>query len=166
MRSNHPEEEKLSLYVDGLLDREQLNQIKAHLELCNQCKQMVEDLKGVGSFLRETLKMDPDHILNRSIWPLIEERLPQRKGIRGIIWDWIRPIFTPKVVGSLSAAVIVLLLFSFPYLYDIWKGERGEVESDIVIERVEVEGGPVMIFKTERNLTVIWLMEGEIHEES
>ncbi len=167
MRKNHPEEEKLSLYIDGLLSGGELNLVERHLISCLDCQKEVEALKGIRSFIRETLKGDPDYSLNRSIWPLIEERLPKKKGLGDLILDWIRPVFAPRIVGSFTVAAILLLLFSFPYLYGIWKEKRpAEHDADILIEKVEVEGGPVMIFKTERKLTVIWLMEGDVHEES
>ncbi len=167
MKKSHPEEEKLSLYIDGALSGDELDLIERHLTSCSDCQREVEALKGISSFIMKTLKDDPDYSLTRSLWPLIEERLPEKRGLSDLIMDWIRPVFITRIIGSFTVAALLLLLFSFPYLYGIWKEKRlAEHDADILIERVEVEGGPVMIFKTERKLTVIWLIEGDVHEES
>ncbi|WHY01371.1 DUF4179 domain-containing protein [Neobacillus sp. DY30] len=53
---NCPTIDRLSQYVDNLLTEQELVDISAHLESCNDCKHMVEELYEEQKFLIETLQ--------------------------------------------------------------------------------------------------------------
>ena len=98
----HPNDLTLSEYVDRTLGRDEHAVVARHLETCEVCRQLVDDLREIT---RAAAALDPIVPPNR-VWTRIEQEIrrdPARKSTRGgipLTWTWLA-----------AAAVLVLAVF-------------------------------------------------------
>jgi len=104
----HPNELTLSEYVDRTLGRDEHAQVARHLETCEACRQLVDDLREIT---RAAAALDPA-IPPARVWTRIEKEIrserprPAEGGRRGkaqafaASWTWLA-----------AAAVLVLAVF-------------------------------------------------------
>ncbi|REE94346.1 putative zinc finger protein [Paenibacillus taihuensis] len=76
---NHPEEQ-LSAYLDDELEEVERQQVEAHLETCESCQAIVDDLLGLKHEFRLTFAAveAPMNLENRVLLTLREEETPQK----------------------------------------------------------------------------------------
>jgi anti-sigma factor RsiW len=103
----HPNELTLSEYVDRALGRDEHAQVARHLETCEACRQLVDDLREIT---RAAAALDPA-IPPARVWPRIEKEIRSagarpadaRQGKARAVtasWTWLA-----------AAAVLVLAVF-------------------------------------------------------
>ena len=102
--------ERLSEYVDDLLDEESKVKVEEHLLTCHGCRQELSSLKALVHELGSLKPVEPP----RDFLEQIHERLEQPSRLSKIL----RFLFVPKgikipfqVAGALAAAVLVASLF-------------------------------------------------------
>ena len=103
----HPNELTLSEYVDRTLGRDEHAQVARHLETCEVCRQLVDDLREI---IRAAAALDPA-IPPARVWTRIEQKI-RSEGARPVgaqrgtahavaaSWTWLA-----------AAAVLVLAVF-------------------------------------------------------
>lgn len=74
-RGDHPEE-SLSLYVDGDLERDERRQVQEHLENCDRCQELVEDLTAITDQAAHL----PDRGPEEDLWPGIADEIHASDG--------------------------------------------------------------------------------------
>lgn len=74
-RGDHPEE-LLSQYVDGDLEGDERRQVREHLENCDRCQELVEDLTAIAE---QAVKL-PDRGPEEDLWPGIGDEIHASDG--------------------------------------------------------------------------------------
>lgn len=139
----HPNELTLSEYVDRTLGRDELAQVARHLETCEACRQLVEDLREIT---RAAAALDPI-VPPARVWGRIEEeirsdraratnpglrlRSGQGRGSRFAVsasWTWLA-----------AAAVLVLAVFIGVRFAPTMTPETGSGADAAAAEAVEAE---------------------------
>jgi hypothetical protein len=103
----HPTESALSDYVDRALNRDELAAVARHLEACDDCRRVVDDLREIA---RAAAALDPV-IPPARVWAAIEKEIrgegaraaaPRSRRVPGghSTWTWLA-----------AAAVLVLAVF-------------------------------------------------------
>ncbi len=81
-------EERLSLYVDGLLNPFDENAVEAHLSRCDSCRKTVALWKAVGTSIRRTPNYLPPPYLRERILNSTTRRKPITHRFRPAWWQW------------------------------------------------------------------------------
>lgn len=110
---NCPQVDKLSQYVGELLEKEEMNKLRAHILECKECQRVVEAFRGEEQYIKETLKTPslPDDfevmVLNQ-----LEPYQPRRKK------KWKK-----RVVSAVAGIVVALgLTATFNPSFAEWVG--------------------------------------------
>jgi hypothetical protein len=125
----HPNDLTLSEYVDRTLGRDEHAVVARHLETCEVCRQLVDDLREIA---RAAAALDPIVPPGR-VWARIEQdirRDPPRKPARGGIpmtWTWLA-----------AAAVLALAVFIGVRYTPAMRPETGD-SIDASTEAIETE---------------------------
>jgi len=95
--------EKLSDYVDGLLEADERRQLETHCTACAGCcealRQTRELVRAAGQLGRLNAPVD--------LWPSVRQRLLQPVPRRW--WSW-QPIWRPVIAAASAAGVIVAVV--------------------------------------------------------
>src|SRR5690606_8966425 len=67
----HPWQDRLSEYLDGELDEAERSALEAHLEVCGECRETLQELRAVVALAR-SLEDRPPAV---DLWPAIAERI-------------------------------------------------------------------------------------------
>jgi hypothetical protein len=101
----------LSAYLDGELTSDQTDSVEAHLHLCSQCQDALEELRLMVSASRNLASVSP----KTDLWPNIQRRVvspPERATARkprpAILSGW-----RPRIAWALVLASIFLAVFVF-----------------------------------------------------
>jgi anti-sigma factor RsiW len=124
----HPNELTLSEYVDRTLGRDELAQVARHLETCEACRQLVEDLREIT---RAAAALDPI-VPPARVWGRIEKEIrSDRAGSRFAVsasWTWLA-----------AAAALVLAVFIGVRFAPTMTPETGSAADAAAAEAVEAE---------------------------
>jgi predicted anti-sigma-YlaC factor YlaD len=105
-------EERLSDYLDGLLDNEEQQAILTHVGGCPRCAPLVARVSGVVRQMRSLEEMEtPPHLMERILDQTIGPRKERRRGWLG----WLVPVWQPRFAmgaASVFATVFILLYVS------------------------------------------------------
>jgi len=108
----HPWQDRLSEYLDGELDEAERSALEAHLEVCGECRETLQELRAVVALAR-SLEDRPPAV---DLWPGIAERIGGgARGARVIDASAWRPMRTRRVtlsIPQLAAAAIAIMLLS------------------------------------------------------
>ena len=116
----HPESERLSEFVDGGLAPREQAEIETHLEACDDCREVVDDLRLLVARASALEDLEPA----ADLWPGIAHRLEERPA-RWFGWTrtWgSRVAFT---VPQLAAAAAVLVFLSGGSVWLLMRGAPG-----------------------------------------
>src|SRR5262245_16896061 len=133
----HPTELTLSEYVDRTLGRDQLAQVARHLETCEACRQLVDDLREIT---RAAAALDPV-VPPAHVWGRIE------KDIRGDRARATTPVARPRSGGFtvpaswtwLAAAAVLVLAVVVGMRFATTTPETGSATNLAAAEAVEAE---------------------------
>jgi hypothetical protein len=114
-------EDRLSDYIDGLLELGEQAQIEKHLEACEPCRTVRDDLLQIVHFSRRL----PLHTPSSAIWSRIQSEI-ESEGHKGISsrLHWVRAwqvgpspaqiVIAALLVAALSAALMIFRTKSSP----------------------------------------------------
>ncbi len=109
-----PDLHDLSLYYDGLLDREKSAEIEAQLEQNQSDKRMLDVFKRFESALDSDLDDDRfDQLLNNNLTSIHERLITEEKTHRKqsiSIWDWM--LMPRNLLAGLAGLLIIFGVFS------------------------------------------------------
>lgn len=108
----HPWQDRLSEYLDGELDEAERSALEAHLEVCGECRETLQELRAVVALAR-SLEDRPPAV---DLWPAIAERIGGGARDATVVdaSAW-RPMRTRRVtlsIPQLAAAAIAIMLLS------------------------------------------------------
>jgi hypothetical protein len=103
-------EERLSDYLDNLLDPVEVAELNRHVDGCANCTRLVEQ---VGGAVRRMRSLEPVEVPPQLITAILDQTLGPRapkKGWRG--WfAWTEPLVQPRfAMGALTCAVTLFIL--------------------------------------------------------
>lgn len=78
-----PKIDQLSCYADDLCTGEELVEIRAHVEACSECQEIIDVFKGEAQFIRETLQ---EPTLPENFTTQVLDKLEPKKRKRPKIW--------------------------------------------------------------------------------
>jgi hypothetical protein len=96
----HRSEEELIAYLDG--ERNDREQIAAHLLECTECRAELTRIEAVFAALQTMPVPDPGEDYERRVWQQLAGRLPEKSS------HWWEGLFVPRrliAVGALAAAI-------------------------------------------------------------
>ena len=92
-------------YIDGILSGEELSEFQGHLSVCNACRQEIEELQSMLSWLKQASHVTPPKDLRESVLAELKEQGRNRRRFF--------PGFSQAVA---AAAVLIMLVVSNLYL--------------------------------------------------
>ena len=103
-------EERLSDYLDNLLEAAEVAELNRHVDGCASCTRLVEQ---VGLAVRRMRSLEPVEVPPQLVTSILNQTLgprAQTKGWRG--WfAWTQPLLQPKfAMGALTCAVTLVIL--------------------------------------------------------
>lgn len=144
---------RLSAYLDGELSEKEREEIKRHLETCQACQELAQELAETAAFLKNAHTPASDLGVDLTgVWEEIEERAYFGPSL----WQRIKKLVDKPVVwvpATFATAAVALLVFMLPVLKQQVPMELSQVES------VYSRTGNVMILKTaESGRPLIWIL--------
>lgn len=109
--------DRLSEYLDGHLEGDELREAEEHLAICSECREVLEDLKAVVMQAQDLQDREPD----RDLWPTIEAGMGLRDAEAGQIIDLeehrrakqgVSQRYVRLSMPQLAAASLVLMIAS------------------------------------------------------
>ncbi|MBD3285202.1 hypothetical protein GF359_02295 [candidate division WOR-3 bacterium] len=95
----HISKKKLSAWLDGELNEETRQKIKAHLETCEYCRGLASGLKSVSKNLGTLEGLEPSPFFAAQIKGKVLEKRPRRGWRKGLV---------PALAGTAAALFLVL----------------------------------------------------------
>lgn len=126
----HIRAEELSAYIDGDIEESRAQKIQSHLDDCEACTQVAEELQRLRGDLLELADVEP----RRDLWPAVRRARVQPPAISWWRRFWMVP--AAAVVGA-AAALLVVLVLGRPV--DDAKKPAGPLTALETVARAEVE---------------------------
>lgn len=144
---------RLSAYLDGELSEKEREEVKRHLETCQVCQELAQELEETGTILKKAHSSASELGVDLTgVWEEIEERAHFGPSL----WQRIKKVVDRPVVwvpATFATATAALLVFMLPVLKQQVPMELSRVES------VYSRTGNVMILKTaESGRPLIWIL--------
>ena len=91
-------------YLDGILSGKELSEFQGHLSVCSACRQEVEELQSMLSWLKQASHVTPPNDLRKSVLAELKEQGRNRRR------------FFPGFSQAIAAAVLIMLVVGNLYL--------------------------------------------------
>ncbi|WP_025688618.1 anti-sigma factor family protein [Paenibacillus zanthoxyli] len=106
----HPEDQ-LSAYLDDELNAEERQRVEDHIEECESCQALLEDLLVMQSELAQTFRQiqEPAHLEVRVLQSISEEKIPTAAE-KGWAFGFLMMVLTFGIFWFLSGSVLVKLI--------------------------------------------------------
>jgi hypothetical protein len=121
--------EQISLYIDGMLDMEQEEEFKQHINICADCRceldEMMELVRLCNSIPEEDL---PDNFKQELHIKLMAEKEKQKKS------KWVRAIRSKSIRFGSAIAAVVMLVFAMRGVFIHNMPLKGTQNSDISLQ--------------------------------
>ncbi len=154
--------ELLEKYFDGEVTGEEESLVTSHLQECPSCQNVLRSMED----LRHVIKAPVDQAEEKEnfywVWQKIERGIRQKEPSGWKDFLDRRFFHLPRlrrwIWAPAAVMVVVLLMVVFPHFY--YDKETPSSPDRSVVEYVESQGNPVMVFDLEKeDVTVIWLFE-------
>ncbi len=145
---SHSEALQVPLYVAGMLDHAERDQMERHLEHCTSCQKDVEEEQRLQPVIQEALEGRPSpsvRVLQRAKQKIAERSSPKFEkkvsepepslGLVGKLEEWIRNLFLPRWVPTLALLVILVQGSVLQYLLTSAPGSRPPGMDGPIMER-------------------------------
>lgn len=128
--------DKLSAYLDGVLDEKETDEIQSHIEHCPECRQEIEDLKKTIALLSSLEEIIPPASFRRELRHKLEQEA-QTKGKTGNPQKAIINRFFAKARHSYLlpvAAALVFMVVSAPFILNMPKMGSEQKKSEMALD--------------------------------
>ena len=146
-------EKQISRYIDGELSRQQLRQIREHLDTCPVCRDLARQFREVSQRFNDLVELpgvsiDPGRLHQRLEQPAEKQGRP-RAG----------RFFSRPVRPFLAAAASITVLF-FISLYALKNDSAVRTSPSAIVSSINTDYTAVMILETlDTHHTIIWYSE-------
>lgn len=126
--------ELITIFLEGELDRETSERVKAHIDSCENCKSLMEDSLKIISSLHS---IEPLPVPERLIDGILKATKKRRKKL------FVFPIFQPQWVFAFSVFVLSFFFFTYPkkaLLFDSIEFKTHRTYSQVVKVVSKVDG--------------------------
>ncbi len=126
--------EIITIFLEGELDKETSEMVKAHIDLCKSCKSLMKDSAKIIRSLR-TIESLP--VPERVVEGILKATTKKRRRFSFL------PVFQPQWVFAFSVFVLSFLFFTYPkkaILFDLIEFKTHRTYSQIVRFTSKVEG--------------------------
>lgn len=126
--------ELITIFLEGELDRETSEKVKAHIDSCENCKSLMEDSVKIISSLRS---IEPLPVPERVIDGILKAIKKRRKKFFAF------PIFQPQWIFAFSVFVLSFFFFTYPkkaLLFDSIEFKTHRTYSQVVKVVSKVDG--------------------------
>jgi predicted anti-sigma-YlaC factor YlaD len=133
----HPRFEDLSAFIDGELQDEEMMEVKAHIDVCKECRDRVEFLLALDKGIRETQeKWDVDRFTSE-----VMERIHPPVGRRNLILK----------VATIGIAASIIFGFAFTNIRDSYRENLNKEKYQLITQHQIISSGDMgIIFISER----------------
>ncbi|MFF5997105.1 anti-sigma factor [Lysinibacillus sp. KU-BSD001] len=141
-------------YLDGDISREHEQQLKKHLQTCEECQQHMHELSDTIAFIKSATHITAPPRFEEDVM----SRLPKRKNTVGI-QRWLRkhPIIVAAAVFFLFMSATLLGSYSNDNQFSVTKQPNLIVEGEtVIVPAGEVVKGDIVV----KNGTIV--IEGEV----
>lgn len=126
--------ELITIFLEGELDKETSQAVKAHIDSCEKCKSLMEDSFKI---IRSLRSIEPLPVPERVIDGILKATTRRRKRF------FVLPIFQPQWVFAFSVFVLSFFFFTYPkkaLLLDSVEFKTHRTYSQVVRVVSKVEG--------------------------
>lgn len=116
--------EKLGWWLDGEMEPHEMEEIRAHLDECENCRTLVENYRALGDRIRKEYGFPEPFPLPESFWKRVADSLPTEKRFHWLPGN-LFPIWKSPAVVAAGMAVFLLLAGLF---YLQWSSVPEEAE--------------------------------------
>lgn len=104
----------VSAYVDGELDERGKSVVESHLQVCPDCKRLLNDFIGQGKLLNQLSEIESSSTFDARFW----DKLQKEELGQGLRQPFLVPVFLKRVPVAAMAVLILLVgvlggVFSF-----------------------------------------------------
>jgi anti-sigma factor RsiW len=145
--------EQISQFIDNELEQDQADALSAHLNQCDQCRQIADQYQALSNAFQAHVTHQVDKI-DTTILTTALNKAEHRSGQRS--WKDLFGRFGQNIYLKLSfiTAILVISLVSFQANWFKTTGPSAIVQS------VDTNDASVMIFETQKEKhTIIWFTE-------
>lgn len=142
-----------SRYLDNDLNPDLGKEIERHLNGCERCQRLVEQLKRENRWIKKIFQVG-SKIPN--ITPTLMRKI--HEGESGEKRSKIRFLSPNRILATVAAVCLMVLLFLLFFINN--RSSQQEMEREVLIQTARVEGKPVMthVFNArDMDLKFIWL---------
>lgn len=160
-------DERISAWMDGELTPEEAREVEARLEQDPALREEVESLRALGRVLHRAAERWEDEVSFDGFYDRVAEALPAeapaRPARRAGLWAGLSDLFRGhrSAVAAAVATLLVVVGGTSFYWLDVARTrpslELGDAPARI--EDLEVENASAVVYRTQENVTVIWLTE-------
>ncbi len=120
----HDIQEKLSVYIDGMLDPSEASRVKQHIASCAECRMEYDDLRAAVEMIRELPEVAPPPGFRESLVQRVRAQggpssVLEKDGVAG---RGNRRLFSGQRLAALAAAAVILVVAGVTTL---WQGVNG-----------------------------------------
>ena len=145
-------EERLSLFIDGEAEPEEVRQIESHLQTCLACRQYVQQQKELAQMLRREVSLARQAVDFHRLEQQIVDKTGRRKAPGLPVRQWL---LSWKLMLPVAATAALIFLFSTSLL-----DPPAPPEPSAIIKSFTGRVSSVMILETpQSHRTVIWYSE-------
>jgi anti-sigma factor RsiW len=159
--------ESLGAWLDGELDQDAAQAVRAHLEDCSVCQEQRRQLEKLQIALKNVLDSEASLIALQPFWNGVQLRIATKGAWREDLFERVRNVFAgPRLAWAVPAVILLLLgVLSADSFLPGWRvfGERNNFAS---VESIDAHGRNVALLREdETKTTVIWLYQNPEGED-
>jgi hypothetical protein len=132
-RMKHPQLEILQDYFENALDKNQEKKVKAHVESCDHCTDILSDFVMIETRVRAIPERAVSQNMEAKIFRNASELLKSKQQLREHVKDWKENIFPEIRIPALQLASVSLMLATFIAI------EKVQSTEEIVLEPLSNE---------------------------
>ncbi len=124
-------EQNLPAYLEDLLSEEEKTEIREHLAACRDCRQALEDLKGMERLLANLEEVTPPPWMKSKIMAQVREEAQAKAKAKKGFFRTLSALFTPwRLKIPLQTLALLLITVLAVYLY---RGEEPELRKEGIV---------------------------------
>ena len=150
---------RLSAYSDRELPEKECREVKKHLEICPECRLILDELEKTGAVIKTALSYDEADIDFSGIW----ERIESNEDFRPSLWQRIIRFSCKPVVWmpSVFAGAAACLLICFMPNFHSGPDSQTPMQASRVESVYSSTGQQVMVMQTAiSGSPLIWILPG------
>lgn len=159
-------ESLLGAWLDGELDRPDVERVEMHVQGCSSCLKTKECLEQIQASLKDVLGAEAARLPFDPFWNGVSRRISEKRAWHTPIREWWASALYPQRLAWAIPVVIVFLLgvLSLEQFFPGWRWGSNPGNA-AAVDSIDGHGLNVAVFRESKTkTTVIWLFENQEDE--